>query len=105
MIADRTHRRADAPGLSDADWQSPAITAGLTAHASLVARFGAKRPIRFRYQNAELIIDVVPPLAKWVMPTARALVELLALHRGWDSYDAPRIDPRSVEAAMTIPLE
>lgn len=36
----------------------------------------------------------------WLRPTVGAMQELLALPANWDSYDAPKIDPSIVTAAL-----
>jgi hypothetical protein len=35
----------------------------------------------------------------WVMPTAKAFADMLALPLGWNSYSARPVDPRTIEVA------
>ncbi len=87
-------------GITDRDFPVCADTSTTARTAVLSARHGPTRQIKFQFADGELtvVVDQDPPA--WLVPTARALVDLLNLPSGWDSYGAARVAPSHVRAAL-----
>ena len=74
----------------------PAATEETIDHPTMVSA---------RSGNIELSVEVYgsaeqPPV--WLQPTVQGSADLLALPRGWDSYDAPKIKFAAVRSALDL---
>ena len=83
------------------------VSAGSTATertAMLSAPPKLSQEMRFPFADGELVlvIDLDPP--SWLAPTVQALVDLLGLPAGWDSYRARPVDRLHVDAALQVLL-
>lgn len=91
-------------GITDTDLRvrAESTTAGRTA--MLTAPPKTSQEMRFPFSDGELVlvVDLDPP--SWLAPTAQALVDLLGLAPGWDSYSARSVDRSHVDAALRILL-
>ena len=77
-------------------------TTGRTAMLSVPPKL--LHEMRFPFADGELVlvVDLDPP--SWLAPTAQALVDLLGLAPGWDSYSARPVDRSHVDAALQVLL-
>ncbi len=89
-------------GITDNDLRVLAGTATTGRTAMLSAPPNPMQQMRFPFPGGELILvfDFDPPA--WLTPTAEALVALLGLPSGWDSYGARAIAPSHVDAALQV---
>lgn len=62
------------------------------------AEASAAEPVR----TIVLRIEVKRDKPEWFIPTVKALTELLQLPEDWNSYGAPRVDPYSIAAAISL---
>lgn len=91
-------------GITDTDFRVPveSMTTGRTVMLSALPK--PLQEMRFPFTDGELVLvgDIDPRL--WLAPTAQALVDLLDLPAGWDSYGARPVDRRHVDAALRVLL-
>jgi len=87
--------------LTDRDW--PESTASMSAGLRTTLSEG-EREHRFRCQGGKIVITVGRDTPAWMVPTTKALVELLSLPPNWDTYGASRIDPTYIPAVLQLLL-
>lgn len=58
--------------------------------------------MRFPFPGGTLVLDVGFDPPAWLAPTAQALVDLLDLPYGWDSYGASPVGRSHVDAALQV---
>jgi hypothetical protein len=101
MTADLLERN-NSGRLTDPDWEPASTTT--TAGVGVVLwtcqrRYQVKR-LPFRGGEFVVAIPDVPP--GWVLPVVNAIGRLLSLPPNWDSYGAPPVDPKHVDAALKL---
>lgn len=91
-------------GITDNDLRVLAGTPAGGRTAMLSAPPNPMQQMRFPFPDGALIlvVDLDPP--SWLAPTAQALVDLLGLAPGWDSYSARPVDRSHVDAALQVLL-
>src|SRR3990172_73841 len=89
-------------GLTDEDWRSSDATTTLPPEARLTEAAMPCHVMRFPFSRGEIVVELPGQPPEWFEPTANALVGLLDLDPGWDSYGGNAIDPDCVRAAIEL---
>lgn len=92
-------------GLSDSDRYVTAATSKLEGGLSsgeIGLRPTNLAPARQLQESARLKVRTYGRPPNWVLATARAFDEIMALPTNWDSYSARRVDVGAAEAAFAV---
>ena len=103
MTASPAVRRHFDEWLTDSACSEPEATQPLPDRGTLTGAVATVHQLRYEPPRGGFIVTVEGN-ASWLLPTAKALCELLALPADWDSYGALPVKPSRVFAALELLL-
>ena len=105
MIANVTHAARTRQGLTDTEWSYRSPSTSLPAEATLSGWSAFREDGRYSFTGGDLRVVVEGRPPTWMLPTVKALCEVLDLPADWDSYGSPTVDSHVVAAAIDILMQ